>query len=128
MTPDQFSPAFRRIHMELAREPGHPEGDPSDSYVLVAPLLEDGRIDAASWKEHRTACRVVHRHGGDTDIGHLVHGPGGQWRIHYDIAGDAEDEVGYRLASEKLVAGEYVSIIRDNDAHPYRVTAVTPLD
>ena len=127
MTPDQLPASFRRVTLVVAREHEPPEGEARDNYLLTAPLLEDGRVDGETCKAHRPACRVVHNHDDLTAIGHLVHGPGGQWRLHYDIAGEIDDEVGYRLADERRVAGEYVSIKRGDDIHPYRVTAVTPV-
>ncbi len=44
---------FRRIRIELAREPGHPEGDGGFAYIIVAPLDTDDRIDPTLWREHR---------------------------------------------------------------------------
>lgn len=38
-------PQFRQIRIELAREPGHPEGEPAVAYVIVAPLSPDSLID-----------------------------------------------------------------------------------
>jgi len=37
---------FRQVRIELAREPGHPEGDASVAYFIIAPLNADDRIDA----------------------------------------------------------------------------------
>lgn len=118
---------FRRIHLELAREPGHPSGDPHDRYTLIAPLDSADRVDAAVWREHRDACRVVHEHQGETVAGLLVREPGGSWRFRYGD-GEAEDEErAYRFGDEQLRPGEYVSISREDGTHPYRVTAVAPL-
>lgn len=116
--------AFRRIEMELAREPGHPAGDASERYILIAPLNADGRIDAELWKQNREACRVVREHEGDTAVGHLTRGPGGMWRFEYDVSGDAESERAFHLKDEQMQAGEYISIVREDGAHPFRVTAV----
>src|ERR1700694_5655501 len=49
---------FRQIRIELAREPGHPEGDTGVAYIIVAPLDEDDRIDPTLWREFREACRI----------------------------------------------------------------------
>ena len=49
---------FRRIRIELAREPGRPEGDADVAYVIVAPLDADDRIDPTLWRKHREACRM----------------------------------------------------------------------
>jgi len=122
-----MSRAFRRIRLELAREPEHPAGSRRHGYVFVAPLDEAGRIDATLWKQHRADCRVVRFRPNDEDIGHLVHRRGGSWAFHYDIDGDEDDEVGYRFADEKFVIGEYVSIEEDEKMHTFRVTSVEPV-
>jgi len=98
-----------------------------DRYVIIAPLLPDGRLDGEAWRAHRDVCRVVHTRQGDILVGQLMHGPGSQWRFQFEPAGGAGDEKGYRLGEERLQAGEYISILRDDAAHPYRVTAVTAL-
>lgn len=117
--------AFRRVHLELAREPGHPAGDSRERYTLIVPLDQDGRVDATVWREHRDACRVFREHEGEPASGLLVREPGGSWRFRY---GASDDEEGaYRFGDEQLTSGEYVSIIRDDGTHPFRVTAVLPL-
>lgn len=119
---------FRQIRLQLAREPGHPEGDSKTGYVILAPLDTDGRIDLALWKAHREACRVVRlRRTGPDNLGHLVHRPGGSWAFKYDVAGGAGEELGYHFSDERFVLGEYVSIKEDNEVHAFRVVAVTPL-
>ena len=118
---------FRRIDLELAREAGHPLGDASQHYVLLAPLNEDGSLDAAAWREHRDACRVIRHQSGETTIGHLVHGPGGGWWFHYDVQGSQRDEVTFHMKDERLTPGEYISVIRDDGAHTFRISAVSTL-
>jgi hypothetical protein len=125
--PSDLPANFRRIDLALAREPEHPTGDPSDRYVLIAPLTADHRLDSETWRDHRQVCRVVRHQAGETAIGRLIHGPGGQWRFHYDITGEVADETGYRLGEERFIPGEYVSIVRDNESHPYQVAAVGQL-
>ena len=125
MTTVELPAAFRRIVMELAREPGHPQGDAEERYVLVAPLSEDGRIDPAGLKDHPIGGRVVRDLEGVRSIGQLIHGPGGRWWFRYDGAGDPEDELVFRLADEQLQPGKYVSIVREDGPHPFRVTQVS---
>jgi hypothetical protein len=125
--PAGLAPSFRRISLVLAREKGHPDGDAADRYIIVAPLKSDGRIDPHLWRQYRAACRVVHDDGGETQVGHLVHGPGGQWSISYDVTGEGDDEAVFHLSDEQLRPGEYVSVIREGAAHPFRVVAVTPI-
>ena len=121
-------PQFRRIRIELAREPGHPEGDTGFAYVIVAPLAADDRIDAGLWREHREACRVTRLRPGQADAhGHLIHRPGNGWAFHYDADADMLPEVGFHFAHERFVAGEYVSITEGKKLHTYRVTSVAHL-
>lgn len=117
--------SFRRIMLELAREPGHPAGDPQSGYQIVVPLTDDRRIDAGLWDKYRDNYRVTRfRADGERDIGHVLHRPGGSWAFHYDISGEEDDETGYRLKSERFDVGEYVSIKDDTGMHTYVITLV----
>lgn len=116
---------FRRVILELAREPGRPLGDASERYTLIAPLGADDRIDTELWRANRSACRVVREHEGETTVGQIVRTRDGSWRFEYEGDEAAEDESVFRLADEQLRAGEYVSMVRDDGAHPYRISAVT---
>ncbi len=119
---------FRQIRLELAREPGHPEGDAAVGYVIVAPLDADDRIDAELWRAHREACRIARMRPDQDDVlGHLVHRPGGGWAFHYDAGAYVPDEVGVHLADERFVPGEYVSIKEARKTHTYRVVVVSHL-
>ena len=118
---------FRQIRIELAREPGHPEGDAAVAYVIVAPLDPNGRIDAKLGREHREACRFARLRPNQEDgLGHLVHRQGGGWAFHYDDA-PTPDDVGFHFADECFVTGEYVSINERGKMHTYRVVSVTRL-
>ncbi len=124
----QLPHGFRQIRLELAREKGHPEGARNFGYSFVAPLKEDGHIDAELWHKHREACRVVRfRPDEADDTGHLVRRPGGSWAFRYDIHGDEDDEAGYRFGEERFEVGEYVSIREDDETHTYRIISVEPL-
>jgi hypothetical protein len=117
---------FRQIRLELAREPGHPEGSNATGYDLVAPLDAEDRLSADVWRAHRDACRVHRfREGENDEIGHLARKPGGTWYFNYDDADTDDDETGYRLGAERFVLGEYVSIADENGKmHTYRIVAV----
>jgi hypothetical protein len=121
--------SFRHIRLELAREPGNPEGDADHGYDILAPLDEDYRIDADTQKAHVDACRVRRFIDGETDaVGLLRHGPGGRWYFDYDPDRDDDDETGYRFGEERFVMGEYVSLAdADGDMHTFRVTLVETL-
>jgi hypothetical protein len=121
-------PRFRQIRLELAREPGHPEGESHIAYVIVAPLDENDKIDAETWRKHREACRVARQRPQQPDsLGHLIHRPGGSWALQYDIAGDLPDEAGYHFGDERFVQGEYVSIREEGEMHTFRVVSVSRL-
>ena len=116
--------AFHQIRLELAREPGHPEGSAKIGYLITAPLSTEKRLDPELWKSYRDNCRVVRFRENDRDVGHLVHGPGGNWTFRYDIAGDNSDESGVHLQNEKFELGEYISIRDEAGLHAFRVTSV----
>jgi hypothetical protein len=121
-------PQFRKIRLELAREPAHPEGDAGTGYDIVAPLDDDFRIDAKLWWDHREACRVARRRTDEEyALGHLLHCQGGGWVLHYDASPAKPDEVGFHFKDERFVPGEYVSIGDGKNMHTYRVTMVLRL-
>jgi hypothetical protein len=107
---------FRLVRLRLAREHGHPEGDSGHGYDILAPLADDGSIDAHSFRARPSACRVRRfRPGEDDAIGRLVHGPGGAWSIEYDGTAYAKPEAGYHFRDERFRPGEYVSIREDDN-------------
>ena len=120
---------FRRIKLELAREPGHPRGDPDIGYVVLAPLDGEGRLDVETARERKEDCRVVRFHvGREREEGYLRRRPGGSWAFHYDFDdGGEDDDPAYRLGDHRFVRGEYVTIAEDEGAHTYRVANVEPL-
>ncbi len=121
---------LRHIRLELARDHDFPEGSSDRGYELVAPLDEEGRLDASAWKLIRDRCRVRRFWAQEaSEVGHIVHKPGGVWAFHYDIHGDAgQDEKGWHLNTHKFEPGEYVSI-REHDGvlRTFRVRAVGEL-
>jgi hypothetical protein len=131
MSSTQSSP-LRRITLHLAREKAFPEGSSRHGYEIVAPLDDEGRIDAGVWRKHRNAC-FVHRFWGSEAParGRLVHRPGGvdgaTWGIDYDARTHADDEVGFRLGEHAFTMGEYVSIRDpDGDMRTFRVVEIRP--
>ena len=120
---------FRRIRLELAREPGHPEGSRATGYELVAPLNEGERLSPKQWRKHKDACRVHRFREGEDDLtGRLARRPGGSWYFDYDAGSVRDDEPGHRLGDERFVTGEYVSIQDEQGhMHTYRVVSVRPV-
>lgn len=115
---------FRLIHLELAREAGHPAGSARDGYTLVLPVRPDGHIDEDVAHAHADACRVARIAGGETELSGLIRREsGGRWVFDYGV----EHENPFRLSQERLEPGEYVSIRRGEDEHTYRVISLQPL-
>ncbi len=107
--------SFRRIRLELAREPGHPDGSPYFGYLSGLLSMAKEKIDTGVWKQHRDYFRVIKfRPGKPNEIGHLIRRPAGSWAFHYDIVGNEEDEPGFHFENERFVTGEYVSLREGN--------------
>jgi len=123
---DALPDAFRRILLERAREPAHPEGDRHIGYTIIAPLTASGQLDGALARQYRDDCVVVRfDHDAEPEYGHLRRRPGGSWSFHYEPAGEPEDDdAAYRLDEHRFVPGEYVTIAEDDAAHTYRVVSV----
>lgn len=117
-----------QIVLRLARNPGFPEGDDSQGYLVVAPLDPQDRLDPAEWRQSREACTVVRfKPGEEKDAdGKLSHN-GSHWFFHYDEAQEGGDEAVYRLGEHRLAIGDYVTIHEsDGQSLTYRVTQRTP--
>ncbi|KQT50657.1 hypothetical protein ASG43_05040 [Aureimonas sp. Leaf454] len=115
--------SLRHVKLALAREKGHPDGDPSIGYDIIMPLREDGRIDPDAWSRHRADCRVRSFGPHGERIGHLLRKPGGSW-VMDDEEGDEEDQKGFRFNDEIFVPGEYVSIRSGGAMHTFRIVSV----
>jgi hypothetical protein len=131
MTLTNAAGRLRRIRLELARDPDHPEGSRDKGYDFIAPLDAQGRIDADAWHETRERCRVRRFWGHEpSEVGHIVRKPGGAWAFHYDIHGDPErDESGFRFERHVFAPGEYLSIKeQDGVLRTFKVMSVLELD
>lgn len=128
------SAALKHIKLTLARSRDYPNGSNEIGYDLVAPLDSSGRIDLASWKKHRSACRVRHFFPGEDDkTGLLVHKAGGaehgRWIFDYNLAREDDDEAGFLFGHHTFAPGEYVSIDDANGVmHTFLVKSVTSLN
>lgn len=116
------------VRLELAREPGRPEGDGQDGYDLIIPLTPAHRLDVSAARATPGQTRVRRFVGGDTvAVGQLAHDGDGRWM--FDFPGEAGDAAGFRLEDEPFVLGEYVSVADPAGVlHPYRVTWTRPLE
>jgi hypothetical protein len=131
MTKAAAEKLLRHVHLELARDQDHPTGSGRHRYEFIAPLDAEGHIVAEAWRHTRERCRVKRMSDEDpSEVGHLVHKPGGSWAFHYDIHGDANhDDTGYRFESHKFSPGEYVSLKeQDGRLRTFLVKAVVDLD
>ena len=119
---------LKSITLHAARSRAFPNGSIRHGYAFVAPLTEEGRIDAAAWKAHRGEC-IVHRFWADEpDMrGLLVHRPGGRgganWAFELGESLDDEEE-GFRFADHAFKPGEYVSLREDGELMTFRVASV----
>lgn len=112
-----------RVTLRLARNPGFPDGDPGQGYVITAPLDHQGKLDVESWRNAKPACTVVRfKPGTERDAdGWLTH-RGGHWYFRYDEPEEGDDEPVFRLGDHSLAIGDYLTI-HENDGQDltYRV-------
>lgn len=119
------SATLKSIVLELARNPGAPEGDPSCRYEFRAPLQPDGSFDAAAWREAKDFCTVRRIEKGEVaETGVLARTQGGRFVFSYR-PGDEDDEPVFRFASHIFSPGEYVTVTEhDGIARTFRVADV----
>jgi hypothetical protein len=93
---------LKHIRLELARDPEFPNGSHDRGYEFIAPLGDDGHLDAEEWQGARERCRVK------------------RFWPH---------EPGYKLDKHRIVPGEYVSF-REHDGvlRTFFVKSVVDLD
>lgn len=122
--------ALKRIRIELARDHDFPNGSRERGYDFIAPLTDDGHLDAAEWKASRDRCRVKRFWPGEaTEMGHLVHKRGGAWAFDYDPTKESDDETGFKLSSHRFAPGEYVSFKEhDGVTRTFKVMSVLDFD
>ncbi len=118
--------SLSRVVMRLARNPGteFADGDDHRGYTIIAPLLEDGRIDEKALGRHKAKVR---RFAPDEDAREGRLGRHGQaYVIEYGEEEGAEPL--YRVGDHRFALGEYVSITDDEGRLlTYKVTEVTPV-
>ena len=108
---------LKQVVLRLARNPGFPQGDHDQGYVIVAPLNDQSKLDPEAWKEVRKHCTVrrFHTDKGLNADGLLTH-RGANWYFHYDEDHEGNDEPLYRLAEHYLMHGSYVTIAHGEGA------------
>ena len=76
--------SLKRIRLELARTPDHPNGSPSFGYEFVAPLDDKGHLASVEWPTQKGACTVRRFWNGTPDEhGALIHRRDGSWAFSY---------------------------------------------
>jgi hypothetical protein len=120
--------SLTQVVVRLARNPGYPNGDANQGYVINAPLDEKGRLSVEGWRQNREACKVIRfKPGTDRDADGLLTHRGSNWYIHYDEPREGGDEPVYRLGEHSLEIGAYVTV-HESDGHvlTYRVDQHLP--
>ena len=109
------------VRLEMAREPGFPEGNKNRGYNLVLPLGDDMKIDGAEWKKHPEACTVERFWDGErAELGYLERHKKGQWVFDYDFDDDKDEESGFRLGEyehfERVENGDWNWVVPGRSA------------
>jgi len=114
-----------RVRLELARNPGFPEGSADHGYEFTAPLTADGHIDAQGWRTPgaRGKCSVRRFWKGEPDQeGELIHTRKREWAFSY-APGDEDDEAFAKLDRHVVKMGEYLTI-REPDGRSFTFKVV----
>jgi hypothetical protein len=120
---------LHQVVLRLARNPGFPDGDYHQGYVLIAPLDADRKLDVKSWRENPSACTVARfKPGDERDAAGLLEHRGSRWFFDYVDRRDDDDEPVYRLGDHRLAVGEYITIHEsDGNVLTYRVATCEPV-
>jgi hypothetical protein len=108
-----------RITLRLARNPSTDfvEGDPERGYVLMAPLTDEGKIDADVYAAAKAAC-TVRRFGPDMDAAEgKLKRHASDWYFDYDALKTSDDEPVFKLGDHRFLPGDYITIT-DEDGTP----------
>jgi hypothetical protein len=117
---------LKRIRMELARTPEHPQGNAKCGYEFIAPLDAHGHFDADNWKALKDRCKVLRfwEHE-ESEHGLLVHTRGRKWIFDYDASRNEDDEPIFRFEEVAFVPGAYISVTEHNgETLPFKVITV----
>ncbi len=117
--------ALKTVRLELARNPGWPNGSSDCGYEFTAPLTGDGQIDVDAWRDNKKAC-VVKRFwvGEDDEDGHLIHTRHRTWAFSY-APGEDDDTPFFRFEAHKFHPGEYISMTEhDDNTYTFKVVSV----
>ncbi len=118
--------SIKTIRIELARGPGHPEGDPGHAYEFRAPLDTFRYLDKTAWPRVKPFC-TVHRFedGFEVERGLLILTGKGHWAFSY-APGSEDDEGLFKLGTHRIVPDEYITVTEhDGEARTFRITSVS---
>ncbi len=121
---------LKHVRLEIARDPEFPNGGADKGYEFIAPLDDQGHLDAEEWQSVRERCRVRRFSPHEKDaIGHLIRRRGGSWAFDYDPGDTSDDEPGFKLDKHRIVPGEYISF-REHDGvlRTFFIKSVVDLD
>jgi len=114
------------IRIEMARNADFPDGSAEHGYEFIAPLTEDGHLDADAWLAHKDVCTVKRFWGKEPEEhGRLMH-LGQGWRFHYPGEDLDEDEPLFKLDRHTVRTGEYISINEDDGLVTFKVVSIRP--
>jgi hypothetical protein len=120
--------SLTQVVLRLARNPGFPDGDISQGYVITAPLDSEGRLSIDGWRAARADCKVVRfKPGTDRDADGLLTHRGERWYFHYDEEREGDDEPIHRLGDHSLAVGNYLTIREIDGERTYRVEQHVPV-
>ncbi len=119
---------LKSITLELARNPGVPEGDHGWRYEFRAPLDPEGYFDAKEWTRVKHFCTVKRFKSDELlETGLLCRTSGGRFYFSYR-PGEEDDEPVFRFADHRFTPGEYLSVTEhDAVTRTFRVAAVRDL-
>ncbi len=126
--------SLKRIRLELARDHEFPDGSHERGYDFIAPVDDQGHLNAGEWRDQRDHCRVRRFWSGQPDeIGRLIHKRGGDhgatWAFDYNPKSARDDEPGFKLDRHSIRPGEYVSITEhDGVQRTFFIKSVVDLD
>jgi hypothetical protein len=117
--------SLKTITLELARNPGAPEGDASHGYIFRAPLDARGYFDRYKWAVMKPLCTVRRiERGAEVESGLLVLNRSGKWVFSY-ARGDADDESLFHLAGHRFLPGDYIAITEhDGKERTFKVASI----